>query len=139
MAEQVVLFACIHNAGRSQMAAALFNAAADLSKARALSAGTRPGSAVHPEVAAVMGEVGIDLSSALPQLLTDELAGRVNLLITMGCGEECPYVPGVERDDWALPDPKGRPIEEVRAIRDDIRARVDWLVEARGWKREQGA
>ncbi len=130
-----VLFACIHNAGRSQMAAALFNVAADPAKARALSAGTKPGPAVHPEVAAVMREIDIDLSSATPRLLTDDLAGSVSMLITMGCGEACPYVPGVERDDWALPDPKGRPLAEVRAIRDDIRRRVASLIEARGWSR----
>jgi arsenate reductase len=117
------------------MAAALFNAAADPAKAHALSAGTKPGAAVHPEVAETMREIGIDLSSATPRLLTDDMAGSVSMLITMGCGEECPYVPGVERDDWALPDPKGRPIEEVRAIREDIRARVAALVEARGWGR----
>jgi arsenate reductase (thioredoxin) len=116
------------------MATALFNAVADPSKARAISAGTRPGSAVYPEVAATMHEVGIDLRSAIPQRLTDELAAGVNMLITMGCGEECPFVPGVERHDWALPDPKGRPLEEVRAIRDDIRARVELLVAQRGWK-----
>jgi arsenate reductase len=130
-----VLFACIHNAGRSQMAAALFNALSDPAKAHALSAGTKPGPAVHPEVADVMREIGIDVSSATPRLLTDDLAGSVSMLITMGCGEECPYVPGVERDDWALPDPKGRPLEEVRAIRDDIRRRVASLIEARGWSR----
>ena len=133
MSEQVVLFACLHNAGRSQMAAAFFNAVADPATARATSAGTRPGSAVHPEVVAVMNEIGIDLRSATPRRLTDELAAGVNMLVTMGCGEECPYVPGVERDDWALPDPKGRPLEEVRAIRDEIRARVAALVESRGW------
>jgi arsenate reductase (thioredoxin) len=135
MAGQRILFACVHNSGRSQMAAALFNLVADPAKAEAISAGTKPGSAVHPEVRAVMREIGIDLSEARPQLLTDALARDVNLLITMGCGEECPYVPGVERDDWALPDPKGRPVEEVRAIRDDIRARVESLVEARNWSR----
>jgi arsenate reductase len=117
------------------MAAALFNALADPAKADALSAGTKPGPAVHPEVADAMRELGIDLSPATPRLLTDDLAGSVSMLITMGCGEECPYVPGVERGDWALPDPKGRPIAEVRAIRDDIRARVASLVEARGWSR----
>jgi arsenate reductase (thioredoxin) len=117
------------------MAAALFNALADPAKARALSAGTRPGPAVHPEVAEAMREFGIDLSSATPRLLTDELASRVNVLITMGCGEECPYVPGVERDDWAVPDPKGRALPEVRAIRDEIHGRVTALIEARGWKR----
>jgi arsenate reductase (thioredoxin) len=135
MAAHTVLFACVHNAGRSQMAAALFNASADPAKARALSAGTRPGAAVHPEVAEVMREVGIDLTGAAPQLLTGDLAGRVNLLVTMGCGEECPYVPGVERDEWALPDPKGRPLDEVRAIRDGVRARVESLIAERGWTR----
>jgi len=130
-----VLFACVQNAGRSQMAAAFFNSLADSAKARAVSAGTRPGAAVHPEVATTMREVGIDLSSATPRLLTTDLAKEARLLITMGCGEECPYVPGLERDDWALPDPKGRPLDEVRSIRDDIRARVAALVEARGWKK----
>lgn len=134
MAHDTVLFACIHNAGRSQMAAALFNGMADPARARALSAGTKPGPGVHPEVAEVMREVGINLSSATPRLLTGDLAHGVNLLITMGCGEECPYVPGVERRDWALADPKGRPLEEVRAIRDDIRARVALLIDERGWK-----
>jgi arsenate reductase len=139
MAGQTILFACIHNAGRSQMAAALFNQIADPGKAVALSAGTRPGTAVHPEVRDAMQEIGIDLSSAHPRLLTDELARGVNVLITMGCGEECPYVPGVERDDWALPDPKGRPMKEVRAIRDDIRTRVAALVASRGWGRPADA
>ncbi|HEY3381256.1 MAG TPA: arsenate reductase ArsC [Vicinamibacterales bacterium] len=134
MAGQLVLFACVHNAGRSQMAAALFNALVDPARARALSAGTKPGPVVHPEVAMVMREIGIDLSSATPRQLTDDLAGRATLLITMGCGEQCPYVPGVERSDWALADPKGRPVEEVRAIRDDIRSRVAALIEARGWQ-----
>ncbi len=134
MAEKV-LFACVHNAGRSQMAAAFFNALADSAKAEALSAGTKPGTRVHEEVRDAMQEVGIDLSSARPRLLTDDLARGVNMLITMGCGDECPYVPGVERDDWGLPDPKGRPVEEVRAIRDEIRARVQTLIERRGWKR----
>jgi arsenate reductase (thioredoxin) len=128
-----ILFACVHNAGRSQMAAALFNARADPAKAQALSAGTKPGPTVHPEVAEAMREIGIDLSSAIPQLLTPELASTATLLITMGCGEECPYVPGVERGDWTLPDPRGRPLEEVRAIRDDIQARVGSLVDERGW------
>ena len=128
-----VLFACVHNAGRSQMAAAIFDTLADPRLAKAISAGTRPGPAVHPEVQEVMREIGIDLSSARPQPLTDDLARSVNLLVTMGCGEECPLVPGVERDDWALADPAGRPLEEVRAIRDEIRARVAALVESRGW------
>ncbi len=135
MAPEKILFACVHNAGRSQMAAAFFNGAADAAKAVAVSAGTRPGSHVHPEVQDVMREVGIDLSSAHPQLLTAELASGARMLITMGCGEECPYVPGVERDDWALPDPKGRPVEEVRAIRDEIHRRVTELVASRRWGR----
>jgi arsenate reductase len=133
MAEQTVLFACTHNAGRSQMAAAFFNALADPETVRAVSAGTKPGSAVHPEVVEAMREIGVDLSSATPRLLTNELASRVNMLVTMGCGEECPYVPGIAREDWELPDPKGRPLAEVRAIRDDIRRRVAALVEAQGW------
>ncbi|MGE5362111.1 MAG: arsenate reductase ArsC [Bacteroidales bacterium] len=133
MAEKV-LFACVHNAGRSQMAAAFFNALADPAKAEALSAGTKPGTRVHAEVLDAMQEVGIDLAAAQPRLLTEDLARRVNILITMGCGDECPYVPGVERDDWALPDPKGRPVEEVRAIRDEIRTRVETLIERRGWR-----
>jgi arsenate reductase len=135
LSPQTVLFACVHNAGRSQMAAAFFSAAADPSRVRALSAGTRPGSAVHAEVAAVMKEVGIDLSSAAPRLLTDDLVAGVDVLITMGCGEECPHVPGVERDDWPLPDPAGRPLPAGRAIRDQIRARVAALVDDRGWRR----
>jgi arsenate reductase (thioredoxin) len=135
MPPKTVLFACVHNAGRSQMAAALFNHVADPAKARALSAGTSPGTAVHPEVLEAMREIGIDLSSATPRLLTDDLARTVGMLITMGCGEQCPYVPGIERDDWALPDPKGRPMAEVRTIRDDIHSRVVALIESRGWKK----
>jgi arsenate reductase (thioredoxin) len=131
-----ILFACVHNAGRSQMAAALFNAVADPEKAQALSAGTSPGTSVHPEVLETMREIGIDLSQARPRLLTDDLARTASMLVTMGCGDQCPFVPGLERDDWALPDPKGRPVEEVRAIREDIRARVAALVESRGWKKE---
>ena len=131
---KTVIFACVHNAGRSQMAAALFNKLADPSKARALSAGTTPGDRVHPEVVAVMKEEAIDLSSGRPQKLTTELAAKGQLLITMGCGDECPYVPGLRRDDWPLDDPKGQPIERVRAIRDDIRARVEALVAREGAK-----
>jgi arsenate reductase (thioredoxin) len=126
---KTVIFACVHNAGRSQMAAALFNKLADPAKARALSAGTTPGDRVHPEVVAVMQEEGIDLSRARPQKLTTELAAEADLLITMGCGDECPYVPGVRRDDWPLDDPKGQPLERVRAIRDDIRGRVEALLD----------
>ncbi len=131
---QKVVFACVRNAGRSQIAAAFFTQLADATKAVAVSAGTRPGPHVHPEVREAMREVGIDLSSAHPQLLTEDLARSVTMLITMGCGDQCPYVPGVERDDWPLPDPMGRPMSEVRAIRDDIRARVEALLKARGWK-----
>ena len=135
MSPATIVFACVHNAGRSQMAAAVFNQVADPAKARALSAGTKPGSGVHPEVREAMLEAGIDLSAARPQLLTADLAREAALLITMGCGEECPYVPGVERDDWGLPDPKGKPLDEVRVIRDDIRERVAALVRSRGWGR----
>jgi arsenate reductase (thioredoxin) len=130
---KTVLFACVHNAGRSQMAAALFNAAADPAKARAVSAGTQPGPRVHPEVAVTMRELGIDLSDAKPVLLTDDLARSAELLVTMGCGETCPVVPGLEREDWPLDDPKGRPVEEVRRIRDEVQARVRALVSRRGW------
>ena len=123
-----VIFACVHNAGRSQMAAAFFNELADPHKAEAVSAGTTPGERVHPEVQAVMQEVGIDLRNAKPQKLTEEMAKDAQLLITMGCGDNCPYVPGLSRDDWALSDPKGRSIKEVRVIRDEIRSRVNHLV-----------
>ena len=132
---KTVLFACVHNAGRSQMAAALFNRLADPTKARAVSAGTNPGSTVHPEVVTVMNELGIDLSDAKTTRLTPELAGTANMLITMaaGCGDECPYVPGVIRDDWPLEDPKGQSIETVRSIREEIRLRVESLIANQGW------
>ncbi|HMG84298.1 MAG TPA: arsenate reductase ArsC [Terracidiphilus sp.] len=123
-----VIFACVHNAGRSQMAAAFFNQLADRAKAEAISAGTEPGPRVHPEVLAVMQEIGIDLSHATPQKLTEELARDAQLLITMGCGDKCPCVPGLRREDWPLRDPKGQPLEEVRMIRDEIRARVKFLL-----------
>jgi arsenate reductase len=123
------IFACVHNAGRSQMSAAFFNQLADPAQARAISAGTQPAPAVHPVVVDAMREVGIDLSSARPQKLTAELAATAEVLITMGCGEECPYVPGLAREDWPLPDPKGKDIETVRVVRDDIAGRVrDFLV-----------
>jgi arsenate reductase len=128
-----VLFACVHNAGRSQMAAAFFNQRADPGKARALSAGTEPAERVHPEVVAAMREFGLDLSTARPQLLTPDLAGSASLLVTMGCGEACPYVPGLALADWPLDDPKGKGIDAVRRIRDEIRLRVDRLVAERGW------
>ena len=132
---KTAIFACIHNAGRSQMAAAFFTALADPTRATALSAGTEPAERVHPEVVEVMREVGVDVSGARPTRLTDELAQGASLLVTMGCGESCPFVPGLERLDWNLPDPKGLPPERVRAIRDDIRARVLELVRSRGWAR----
>jgi arsenate reductase (thioredoxin) len=129
-----VIFACIHNAGRSQMAAAFFNELADPTKATAVSAGTEPASRVHPEIVTVMREVGIDLSRAEPRRLTDAVAATARILVTMGCGEACPLVPGLRRIDWALPDPKGQPIEQVRAIRDDVRRHVATLVAAEGWQ-----
>lgn len=135
MSPTTVLFACLHNAGRSQMAAALFNAAADPAKARAISAGTAPGPQVHPEVVAVMHEIGLELAGVRPQLLTDALAREAGLLVTMGCGEACPVVPGLEREDWPLDDPKGQPADKVREIREDVRRRVDDLVRRRGWRR----
>jgi arsenate reductase len=127
-----VIFACVHNAGRSQMAAGFFNQLADPQKAQAISAGTEPGERVHPEVQTVMQEVGIDLSHAKPQKLTEELAKDAQLLITMGCGDKCPYVPGLRRDDWPLRDPKGLPIEEVRTIRDEAKLRVQGLITREG-------
>lgn len=132
---QTVLFACVHNAGRSQMAAAWFNAMADTSKARAISAGTAPAAEVHPEVVDAMREVGIDLADARPTRLTDELAGKAQMLVTMGCGEACPHIPGLRREDWPLGDPKNQAIEQVRAIRDEIRGRVERLLAAAGWLR----
>lgn len=130
-----VLFACTHNAGRSQMAAAFFNQLAHPAKARGISAGTQPAERVHPVVADAMREIGIELTGATPQKLTPELAQTASMLVTMGCGEECPYVPGIEVQDWELPDPKDQPIERVREIRDDIRQRVSALVQARSLSR----
>jgi arsenate reductase len=117
------------------MAAALFNALSDPSKARAVSAGTEPGQKVHPEVVVAMREDGIDLTSVVPQKLTDELASKADMLITMGCGEACPVLPGVERDDWPLEDPKGRPIERVREIETEVADRVRELLVHRNWLR----
>ncbi len=128
-----VVFASVHNAGRSQMAAAFFNRWADPTKARALSAGTSPGERVHPEVVEVMRDKGVDLAAARPQKLTTELASRAQWLITMGCGDQCPVVPGARRDDWPLEDPKGKPRERVGEIRDDIEARVKQFIAANGW------
>ena len=130
-----VIFACVENAGRSQMAAAFFNVLADPARARALSAGTAPALRVHPEVVATMREAGIDIGNVTPRLLTAELADGAELLVTMGCGDACPFVPGLRREDWKLPDPKGQPPERVRAIRDDIRRRVEELVRNEGFDR----
>jgi len=122
-----VLFVCLHNAGRSQMSQALFARAAD-GRHEARSAGTTPGERVHPEVVEAMGELGIDVSDRRPRGLTRELAEWADVVVTMGCGDECPYIPGKRYLDWDLPDPKGRPLEEVRATRDDIARRVEGLV-----------
>lgn len=135
---KTVLFACIHNAGRSQMAAAWFDQLADRHAARAISAGTEPGSRVHPEVLSAMREVGIDLTGAVPTLLTQDLAASATLLVTMGCGEACPVVPGLRRMDWPLDDPKGKPIAEVRRIRGEIRGRVEALIADEGWGQASG-
>jgi len=128
-----VIFACVHNAGRSQMAAAWFNRIADPGKARAISAGTNPSDRVHPVVVDAMKEKGTDLSKAEPQKLTVDLAKGAAFLVTMGCGESCPYVPGVPILDWPLPDPKGQGIESVRQIRDEVESRVRAFVSENGW------
>jgi len=120
------LFVCLHNAGRSQMSQALFERAA-AGRHTAASAGTTPAEQVHPEVVEVMSEVGIELADRTPQLLDREAAERADVVVTMGCGDECPYIPGKRYIDWDLPDPKGLEIEEVRAIRDDIAERVTKL------------
>jgi len=133
-----VLFACVHNAGRSQMAAAWFNLLSDPTRARAISAGTDPGPRVHPEVVTAMNEVGVDLSDAPTSKLTAALAERAQMLITMGCEDQSPGVPGLTRDDWPLDDPKGQPLDEVRRIRDEIRDRVTALIDTYGWRRGPG-
>jgi arsenate reductase (thioredoxin) len=132
---KTVLFACVHNAGRSQMAAAIFNRLVDPGRGRAISAGTQPGPRVHPEVEAALREIGIDVSGAAPQKLTEALARQAQVLVTMGCGDECPYVPGAGTEDWPLPDPKGQPIEVVREIRDEIGRRVEDLIAREGVQR----
>ena len=121
------LFVCLHNAGRSQMSAALFERAAE-GRHEADSAGTTPAERVHPEVVEVMRELGIDLADRIPQKLTTEAAEKAHVVVTMGCGDECPYIPGKPYIDWDLQDPKGLPIEQVREIRDDIARRVEELV-----------
>lgn len=130
---KLVVFACVHNAGRSQMAAAWFDTLADPAKARAISAGTAPGTAVHPEVLEAMREVGIDLADRRPQRLTEALAEGASMLVTMGCGDECPVIPGARRDDWPLEDPKGKSIDRVREIRDEVKRRVVELLAREGW------
>ena len=128
-----VLFACVQNAGRSQMAAAWFNRLADPSKARAISAGTDPGPRVHPEVVTAMREEGVELANASTTRLSQDVAEQAQMLITMGCGDQCPVVLGVRRADWPLEDPKGKPIARVREIRDEIRQRVQTLLDDEGW------
>ncbi len=136
---QTVIFACVHNAGRSQMSAAFFNQYADPAKALAISAGTQPAERVHPVVVEAMLEVGVDLRDAKPQKLTSEVASEAALLVTMGCGDDCPYVPGLRRDDWPLPDPKGQSLDSVRKTRDEIRERVlDLLVKEKLLGSQQG-
>ena len=115
------------------MAAAIFNTLANPARAHAISAGTQPATAVHPEVVAAMRELGIDLSNAKPQYLSTDVAKGAHIVVTMGCGDDCPLIPGVERDEWPLDDPKGRSIEDVRQIRDEIKKRVAELVKERKW------
>jgi len=124
-----ILFVCLHNAGRSQMSQALFERAAG-GRHQARSAGTTPGERVHPQVVEVMREVGVDLSDRKPQMLTTELAQWADVVITMGCGDSCPVIPGRRYIDWELPDPKDIPVRKVRDIRDEISTRVDDLVKS---------
>jgi arsenate reductase len=130
-----VVFACVHNAGRSQMAAAFFNALADPRKARAISAGTQPASRVHQNVIETMREVGIDLANAVPRRLTPEVASGAGILVTLGCAESCPVVPGARVFDWPLRDPKDEPVALVRQIRDEIHAKVGTLIADEGWQK----
>lgn len=123
-----VLFVCLHNAGRSQMSQALFERAAG-AEHEARSAGTTPGDRVHPEVVQAMSELGVDVAGRTPQKLSQELAEWADVVVTMGCGDECPYIPGKRYIDWDLPDPKGRPVEEVREIRDEIASRIASLLD----------
>jgi arsenate reductase (thioredoxin) len=127
MSPPTVLFVCVRNAGRSQMAAALLERIAG-DGVRVVSAGTRPADEVHPNVVAAMREAGIDLSEAGPRRLEDEAVREADVVVTMGCGDECPFYPGKRYEDWDLPDPAGRPVEEVRAIRDEIERRVRELI-----------
>ena len=122
-----VLFLCVHNAGRSQMAAG-FAREAGAGRVEVFSGGSEPAGAVNPAAVAVMAEVGIDIAGFVPQRFTDDLLARVDVVVTMGCGDTCPFVPGERYVDWPLGDPKGRPVDEVRRIRDEIRALVEELV-----------
>jgi arsenate reductase (thioredoxin) len=124
-----VLFVCLHNAGRSQMSQALFERAAGGTDHLAASAGTTPADRVHPEVVEAMRELDVDLSGRVPQLLSQELAEWADVVVTMGCGDACPYVPGTRYVEWDLPDPKGRPLAEVRATRDEIARRARALLD----------
>ncbi|KAG0038565.1 hypothetical protein BGZ82_011611 [Podila clonocystis] len=123
-----IMFACVHNAGRSQMAAAFFNKHKSQDTVKGISAGTNPASEVHPVVREIMLEVGIDLSNITPVKLTPELAKTVSTIVTMGCGETCPYVPGVQIVDWNITDPKNKPLDEARVIRDEIESRIKAFV-----------
>ena len=124
-----VLFVCLHNAGRSQMSRALFERAA-AGRHQAESAGTQPAERVHPEVVEAMSEIGVDVSAETPRKLTREMAERADVVVTMGCGDQCPYIPGKRYVDWDLPDPKGLPPARVRAIRDEIAGRVRALFDS---------
>ena len=128
-----VVFACVANAGRSQMASAFFNKFANPKRAFAVSAGTRPAQAVHAEVVAAMREIGVDLSQAKPEYLSSDVCKGAHILITMGCGDQCPLVPGVERDEWTIDDPQGKPPQTVRLIRDQIKKFVTDLIRERRW------
>lgn len=130
---KTVLFACVENAGRSQMAAAFFNHMVDPAKARAISAGTAPADRVHPEAIIAMHDVDLDVSHAVPQRLTPALAAEAQWLITMGCGDACPVALGTHQEDWQIDNPKGKSVADVARIRDDIRARVESLVAREGW------
>lgn len=128
---KTVIFACVHSAGRSQMAAAFFRKYADSLLFTATAAGTEPATQVHPEVVTVMQEIGIDLSKAKPILLTQKLAEQASLLVTMGCGEKCPVVPGLKIIEWSLPDPKGQGLENIRVIRNEIKELILQLINSK--------
>jgi arsenate reductase (thioredoxin) len=123
-----IIFACVHSAGRSQMAAAFLNKYAQVKNYQGIAAGTEPAKHVHPEVVMVMNEVGIDLSTAQPRLLTEQLAREASLLVTMGCGEKCPFIAGQKIIEWELYDPKEQGLEKVREIRNEIEKLVLQLI-----------